>query len=149
MPSTNVVVITRCVRELADGRGKMTRSFCVKFFAMRSMLSASRAKSSSCVEQLFDLVVVRVEPLHGHEPLHDRHDAADGDEIEPHDLVDVVVLHLHRDARAVVRLRLVDLAERRARDAASRSKRAKSSSTLPPSSLSMRSAISSNGRGGT
>ncbi len=69
------------------------------------------------VKQRLDLVVVRVEPLHGHEPLHDRHDAADGDEIELHHLVDVFVLDLHRDAAAVLRLRLVDLSERRARDA--------------------------------
>ena len=59
-------------------------------------------------------MVVGVEPLHRHEPLHDRHDAADGLEIEPHDLVDVAVLHLDRDARPVLELRLVHLAERRA-----------------------------------
>ena len=68
-------------------------------------------------EEPFDLVVVGVEPLHGHEPLHDHHDAADRHEIQPHHLVDVFVLDLHRDAQAVFRLRLVDLAERRARDA--------------------------------
>src|SRR5262249_43538345 len=46
----------------------------------------------------------------------DRHDAADGEEVEPDDFVDVLVLHLYRDVRAVFQPCFVNLAERCARD---------------------------------
>ena len=67
-------------------------------------------------QELPDLVVVGVEPLHGDEELHDLHDAADRLQIEPHDPVDVAVLHLDADALPVDELGLVHLPERRARD---------------------------------
>jgi hypothetical protein len=67
-------------------------------------------------DHLADLVVVGVEALHRHEDLHDAHDAADRLEIEPRDRVDVPMLHLDGDARAVLQIGLVHLPERRARD---------------------------------
>ncbi len=67
-------------------------------------------------DHLADLVVVGVEALHRHENLHDAHDAADRLEIEPRDRVDVTMLHLDGDARAIFQIGLVHLPERRARD---------------------------------
>jgi hypothetical protein len=57
------------------------------------------------------LVVVGVHPLDGDEDGDDGHDAADGGEVEPDDLVDVAVLDLDGHARAVFEAGLVDLAE--------------------------------------
>src|ERR1019366_844401 len=67
-------------------------------------------------QELLDLMVVRVEALNGHEELDDLHDAADGLQIQPHDAVDVAVLHFHADALPVDELRHVHLPERGARD---------------------------------
>jgi hypothetical protein len=61
-------------------------------------------------------VVVGVEPLHGHEPLHDGDDAANGLEIEADDLLNVLVLDLHGDAPALFRARRMDLTEGSAGD---------------------------------
>ena len=57
--------------QLADRVREQTSLGFEKFFAIFSMLSASSVKSSSSLQQLLDLLVVAVEPLHGHEPLHD------------------------------------------------------------------------------
>ena len=65
-------------------------------------------------DHLANLVVVGVEPLHRNEHLHDGHDPADGLEIEPRDLIDVLVLHLDRDASPVEKVSLVYLTERSA-----------------------------------
>jgi hypothetical protein len=67
-------------------------------------------------QEILDLVVIPVEPLNGHEPLDDAEDAPNGDEIEAHDAVDVVVLHLHRHDHAVAGHGAVHLPEAGARD---------------------------------
>ena len=110
-PSTNVEVSTRRSRSFPDGDREADAR--VVFEVFRDALDVVRFEGEVELlpEQLLHLVVVGVEPLDGDEPLHDRHDATDGAEIEPDDLVDVGVLNLHRDARAILEARLVHLTE--------------------------------------
>ncbi len=115
-PSTNVVVRTRPVQSSRTGPGKMTRASLGEVLRDALDVVGLEREVELLRQELADLVVVRVEPLHRHEELDDLHDAADRLQIEPHDPVDVAVLHLHADALAVDELGDVHLPERRARD---------------------------------
>src|SRR5262245_10407135 len=63
-----------------------------------------------------DLRVVRLEPADPRDELHDAEDAANRGKIEPHDAVDVRMLHLDRDPPSIRQPRPVYLCERRTRN---------------------------------
>ena len=115
-PSTNVVVSTRPGAHLANGPREDDARVVGEVLRDPLDVVGLEREVELLGQELADLVVVRVQPLHGDEELDDLHDAADRLEIEPHDPVDVAVLHLHADALAVDQLGDVHLPERRARD---------------------------------